>query len=946
MLPFVVALIFAVGLPLLPASLHRALHLPSLRFNFLSAGRASEQLSVSPLETPLLLENTPPEDYADSNGPLQYLVLPPIDCLNDVATTPACVMMSLAETQDHYQSSIWETIHAQLLYQLSEATIIMTLSFFVASILIPRRYLSTLMGRLYTALFIRWQYGPKAAFSSFLQDVFCGIHKYWMDSSVTMGYASLTTTSTPRRAALGVFDNTSSDECCEVDISSPSSVPAHTLQDNLDLVALGKTDVCSESSPGLPLVTSHLSISPLPIDTICALSLVVSPHSPLNVTEISKREQSPDTLGPPLLCSPSRGPQPIGVTKATSDVFHITDTDISYNSGINLSGTVEAMGPSNDTSSPIIPSLVHNRTSPFFSMSMKDLYNSNRFCSAPISLPVPSCGAYKTGTSDQITCPSEHGSLTNVTGTTLSPEPEKRQTESRRTASLGSGRGRYKSDGIQVRSTRCHLGDPAALLDPARVDVTCAFWGSTLERSEEVEVLGREAPSTDFLPGSLAAMLIGRNKLEQADGSISAADAALAGIVVTPEGELVVPASQRPDGSMRKEIKVRGGHFLREPLVEKYRPPAARARTLTWDPCLHERFASPPSSPQARDSPLNSTPKSILRHRLFVRQGNSPACHSVNWRRSSSNPTMVGTLPTAEKATPIPPLMEVKLSSSVIETHERTLSPEISAQNPSLPSQAGVVQAANQLPSRPSRLGSTEEATVSALSEHGTEASTSTLVVTEGWSSRVNQQPEKPSSTPPTLLDAGREDRYPLQDIKVSLPVPAVVARFSYPPPAVSAPAIAIQVADSLREDALRAPIAISEIVAGMTQETISLSPPRKRKPSGEPDVLCVAESLQPSDSLAPYPRPRVRRSAPHLGKYGNNQQEKVHPATQIPEGSKRRRMWTASAKGVENWNVAAVEPAADRNGQIVLPAGTGWKGRSPAVGQPPQRPRQPTVVT
>ena len=397
---------------------------------------------------------------------------------------------------------------------------------------------------------------------------------------------------------------------------------------------------------------------------------------------------------------------------------------------------------------------------------------------------------------------------------------------------------------------------------------------------------------------------------------------------------------------MRKEIKVRPGHFLREPLVEKYRPPAARARTVTWDPRLHERFVSPPSSPYARDSPLNFTPKSMLRHRLFVRQGNSPACHSVNWRRSSSSPTIIETPPAAEKAALTPPPTEAKLSPLVIETQECTSLPEIPAQNSSLPLQVGIFRATNRLPSCPLLLGSTEDVIVSALSEQGAGTSTSTLVVTEGWGSQVNQQPEKPSSIPPTLLDTRRENRYPSQNIKVSLPVPAAVARFSYPPPpTASTPAIAIQVADPLWKDALKAPIAISEIVAGMTQETFPLSPPRKRKPSGELDVQCVAESLQPSDSLTPHYRPRVRHSAPNLGKYRNNQQVKVHRATQTPEGSKRRRVRTASAKGVENWNIAAVEPAADRNGQIVLPAGTGWKGRSPTVGQPPQRQRRPTGV-
>jgi hypothetical protein len=93
---------------------------------------------------------------------------------------------------------------------------------------------------------------------------------------------------------------------------------------------------------------------------------------------------------------------------------------------------------------------------------------------------------------------------------------------------------------------------------------------------------------------------------------------------------------------MRKEIKVRPGHFLREPLAEKYRPPPARVRTLTWDPRLRELLATPLSSPSACNSSLPFTPKSV-HQRLFGRQSNSPASLNDNWRRFSPTLTFVET---------------------------------------------------------------------------------------------------------------------------------------------------------------------------------------------------------------------------------------------------------------------------------------------------------------
>src|SRR5712675_1513970 len=57
MLPFVFALIFAVGLPFLPSSLYRALHLPTLKFNLLSARHAPVRLLAPSTATTPFLEN-------------------------------------------------------------------------------------------------------------------------------------------------------------------------------------------------------------------------------------------------------------------------------------------------------------------------------------------------------------------------------------------------------------------------------------------------------------------------------------------------------------------------------------------------------------------------------------------------------------------------------------------------------------------------------------------------------------------------------------------------------------------------------------------------------------------------------------------------------------------------------------------------------------------------
>ena len=118
---------------------------------------------------------------------------------------------------------------------------------------------------------------------------------------------------------------------------------------------------------------------------------------------------------------------------------------------------------------------------------------------------------------------------------------------------------------------------------------------------------------------------------------------------------------------MRKEIKVRPGHFLREPLAEKYLPPPARLRTSTWDPRLRELLATPLSSPSACNSTLPFTPENV-HQRLFGRQYNSPASLNNTWRRFGPTLTFVET-PLAKENDPCTaalPLVKKASSSSLI----------------------------------------------------------------------------------------------------------------------------------------------------------------------------------------------------------------------------------------------------------------------------------------
>lgn len=390
-----------------------------------------------------------------------------------------------------------------------------------------------------------------------------------------------------------------------------------------------------------------------------------------------------------------------------------------------------------------------------------------------------------------------------------------------------------------------------------------------------------------------------------------------------------------------------------------------RRRTSTWDPHLCGYPESPLLSPHLRESLVPSTPNG-MRQRLFVLHDNSPASASDNWRQSSS---IEGTSPMSLTL----PSMEVKLSPVVVDGHERkSLSETSSSVNPTSPmtamaSQATVaasnlvtpIQSADRRSFRPTALRSS--------TMNVTENNEAAVKVTQVSNSverdgRADQHPEEPSGTPCTQTDAKEAVRLPLQDITAftSVPQPKTIECPPHPLEATETGPIPVtlkQITGASPKELFKLPVQFS---GGHTRETTSPSSPYKRKPSANANVLCAAEVLQPSGASIPHNRhPRARRSAPHLGKYSHNsnnnvrQQAKAPRASQTPDGSKRRRTRTTSAKGVENWNVGVswATPTIDRSGQIILPAGMGWKGRtsvgavSMAGQQQPHRQKLPSGV-
>ena len=260
---------------------------------------------------------------------------------------------------------------------------------------------------------------------------------------------------------------------------------------------------------------------------------------------------------------------------------------------------------------------------------------------------------------------------------------------------------------------------------------------------------------------------------------------------------------------------------------------------------------------------------------------------------------------------------------------------------PLVDGQSSLAQPVGQPPSHPSEHERDENVTVPVPDESTEQAESSKPVHA---AAKVLDK-----ATPAASFNVEEESRLPLRDITTSLAPEAAKHLNPRSMPTSLAPTTAmtfgsLQVANVIRRAPSQTPVMES-------RETLLPSPNRKRKPSGEPNTQCAVKSamLSPGESPTPAPhrRPRTRRSAPHLGKSPGNRRQGI---TQTPEGSaKRRRMRTASALGVENVAVAVSAAAVvDRNGQIVLPAGTGWKGRSYTTSQLPvaQRLRQPTLAS
>ncbi|KAI0264250.1 hypothetical protein BC834DRAFT_277346 [Gloeopeniophorella convolvens] len=991
MLPFFFALVLAVGLPFLPSSVYRVLHLPTLKFNILSASRAPEQGFVSSEETSLIAPVSSHPGYPIGESS-HYLVFPSAESLPD-ASGDALNSSSLSlpfERVDNIEPSIWDILHPQLVYRLAEAMFVIAVSFIVGSQFLSHHHLNTLMERLCTAFFILWHHNPKVTLSAFLQDVLLGLHKYWMDDAIVSDRKVDTATGAILSTAMGASFNVQSQMDPATDSSKlfnlvatkiPAAVSASgsraALSNEPHLMTLPaivvrlppktpSTNVpsrdtdqleSSQLSYLLPKRSESVQIDAAPrfiTQPTRSSSLRSSSPIPPHHVKRFERDQAHDILGSRLHSPSSRSRQPTSSRNST-----LLDAALSSFTKPLVPGH-PGMEPRGGESPPLNPFQGPGPAPSFRSISIEDLYKSSNGpdgdSKASLSHPSEPYPFLVTDGSPQ------QASYTCDSGPHL---------KSASTLSNG-GRRRFKSDGIQVRAARCHLGGPAALLDPAKVDVTCAFWTSSLQREDErVSALEEEALAPGFLSTSLEAARIIRKRPEQAsmDGGFSPADAALAGIVAAPDGGLVVPASQRPDGSMRKEIRVRPNNLLSTPLTEKYRPPGVRARTSTWDSYSRGYPESPPSSPCTRGSMFPFTPKSSHPRLSHYQDESSRASLSCNWRNTNA----VGTPQSTEKATLTSPI--VKISSAQNVTRDNDRHSEAMGQGfPVSPPAEMTISAAAAVTSFTQRCSEPG----SAVSDRPAKEDSprhSTTEINEGQPGRVCRPVSSPISlvveqdqgTKSAMVAPGNsETQLNQQSVMPERLISDLVSDQGVRSPLWDAAAI---LSSSPTSSNRHAAISTTEPVTGSTKEVPLMLPtltmngprtprvataedtgklqrhvvllsssPRKRKPSAEPGSAKLPEL---SEHRSSRPRPRPRLSAPHLGKNGTKSSTKAQRTPQTPESSKRRRVRTASAQGVENSPAAAI----DRSGQIVLPSGTGWKGRSLTPGRPPQRQRQPTAA-
>ena len=544
MLPFIFAFILAIGIPFLPSSFYRALHLSSLRSNLLSASYAPERSLDPSSEQSLLLENGYFRDKSDTGHAFQFLVFTSPNYSDHQVDSDMLAHMSFTEKLEltYPQTSIWLAICAPLLYNFMEAMVFMTLSYLLASAIFSPRSLPTLVERGFTARMIYCHYTPKAALSSFFPDVLLCVHKYWMDNSVTSAQASTTPGNMSQHVLLGVLAD-----------GIPSTA---AISEDLDLVAKEANSLAGHSS-SVALITP-----PRSRETSAPLESALNPlgQSTDFLTTSNQDTQVKPTLFP--TCEPCMnvGSDPLGGTAELSQ--HERSSAVlrspvehhllrSTSSSSTTKAKDHSTGVSTSNSKAVTTSLNHNSTPSFVAISLQDMYRGNKPGSTSIFHSAPPGDGRENTIPDAVSGSSLYrGSMINAISPPPKPERNERQAEGLRPSSserFHSGHRRYKSDGIQARSANCHLGDPTAPPDPATVNGTCVFWKSAVGNGESGRVREERALAPGFHSGSPSLERTGRSTPDRAVAAGNA-DAVRAGIALTPEGAILVPASQRADG--------------------------------------------------------------------------------------------------------------------------------------------------------------------------------------------------------------------------------------------------------------------------------------------------------------------------------------------------------------------------------------------------------------
>lgn len=538
MLPFILAFILAIGIPFLPSGLYRALHLPSLRSNLLSGSYAPERLLDPSSERSLLLENGY-SNRSDSGTSFQFLVFTSPNYSDHQVDSDMLAYMSFTEKLEltYPQTSIWLVICAPILYKLVEAMVLMTLSFLLASAIFSRRSLPTLVERASTARLIYCHYTPKAALSSFFPDVLLCVHKYWMDNSVTSDQASTTPDNMSQHVLLGVL--------------ADGMLSTATFSEDLDLVATKEANSLAGHSSSVALMTPSCSR-----ETSDPLESALIPLGQ-SVDSLTTSNQAKPTLLP--TCEPCMnvGSHPLGNTAELSQYerssavlrYLVEHHFRSTSSSSTTKAKNHSTGVIASNSNEIPASLNHNSTPSFVNISLQDMYRANKPSSTSISHSVPPGDGRENPTLDAVSASFlDHQSMMNVDSSPSKPERDENRAEGLRSSSserFHGGHRRYKSDGIQVRSAKCHLRGPAAPPHPATVNGTCVFWKSAVGNSEK----GGGAPEDRALaPGFHSGIERTSRSTPDRTTAAGSADAVRVGMALTPEGAILVPASQRADG--------------------------------------------------------------------------------------------------------------------------------------------------------------------------------------------------------------------------------------------------------------------------------------------------------------------------------------------------------------------------------------------------------------